>query len=371
MFPFLLLALSWSAVPAASAETQPIINGDPAETGDYPSAGAVLIGARVSGYGNMRMLLCSSDLIAPDAVLLAAHCVDDEMLRQSLGNFSELEFWWSRQADLSEFDGYSFPDWPEGAVKAAQWYANDDFDIMTLGMGLAHNYDVGLLFLDTPVLAVPYAYLPTAEEGAQLAVDVPVEAVGWGQTTDDRVPPAGTYGTKMMGASYIAELSDWEFQVGANVKDVRKCHGDSGGPSFMTVTTDSPETLRQVGITSHAYDMSDCERTGGVDTRVDAYLDWIDATLRAHCADGTRTWCEVEGIIPPPEPEPVDTGDGPSDHPNQDDATGDGTGACGCSSSGSGLAGLLPLLLAIPLSRTRRRARSNPSSPSGSGIRGA
>ena len=56
---------------------------------------------------------------------------------------------------------------------------------------------------------------------------------------------------------------------------------------------------RIVGVTSHAYDYSDCYVTGGVDTRVDHYLDWIDDEMRARCEDGTRVWCETDGIITP------------------------------------------------------------------------
>ena len=91
-------------------------------------------------------------------------------------------------------------------------------------------------------------------------------------------------------------------KIGELEDDVRKCHGDSGGPSFMEVTADTEVSTRLVGVTSHAYDRSDCEETGGVDTRVDAYLDWIDGELRARCEDGTRSWCEEPGIVAAPVP---------------------------------------------------------------------
>ena len=94
-------------------------------------------------------------------------------------------------------------------------------------------------------------------------------------------------------------------KIGETAEDVRKCHGDSGGPSFLRVTTDSTEATRVIGVTSHAYDMTDCKQTGGVDTRVDYYLDWIQQEMEDRCADGTRVWCEETGIpaIPPPPEE--------------------------------------------------------------------
>ena len=71
--------------------------------------------------------------------------------------------------------------------------------------------------------------------------------------------------------------------------------GDSGGPSFATFGGE----VRVIGVTSHAYDTSDCFETGGVDTRTDAYLDWIESNMTAYCDNGIRTWCEVSGIINP------------------------------------------------------------------------
>jgi hypothetical protein len=55
---------------------------------------------------------------------------------------------------------------------------------------------------------------------------------------------------------------------------------------------------RVIGVTSHAYDDSICLK-GGIDTRVDAWLDWVDSKMRAGCESKTRSWCEIEGIILP------------------------------------------------------------------------
>ena len=67
-------------------------------------------------------------------------------------------------------------------------------------------------------------------------------------------------------------------------------YGDSGGPSFATFGGE----IRVVGVTSHAYDATtDCFETGGVDTRTDAYLEWIETNMVAYCDSGVRTWCDV------------------------------------------------------------------------------
>lgn len=83
----------------------------------------------------------------------------------------------------------------------------------------------------------------------------------------------------------------------------------AGGPSYMNVETDFTENERVVGIISYAYDKEDCIK-GGVDTRVDAWLDWIDEQMRAACTDGTRSWRNVLGIISAEYDEPKPEVDG-------------------------------------------------------------
>jgi len=345
-------AVDAPTTPLETEASTPIINGVAATIDDYPSSGGMLLDVTAQG-ATYRLLMCSSTLIAPDVVLLAAHCVDEDTLAASFGvrsvTIDEVRF--SRQADLSSFDGSRMPEWPTDAVAASEWTHHEQYDYMTMQVGLADNYDLGLLFLSTPILDVPFAYLVTAEEAAQLVVDAPVTVVGWGYQDSAM---RGEVGTKQMGDSFVAEVGNSEFQVGFAKEDVRQCHGDSGGPVYMQVTTDSPETLRHVGLTSHTYDTSQCRRTGAVNTRTDTYLTWIDEQMRSRCQAGTRSWCDVEGIIPPPEPPPpVDT----SDTAGGDDGGKGGKDdkKCGCATPASSVTGGLALaLVGLALARRRR-----------------
>ncbi len=308
----------------------PIINGDDAAEEDWPMTGGMMMDATMSIWGHVmdfRMFVCSSTLIAPDVVMLAAHCIDADSFTYGMGELTDVDIRWTRQADLSAHDGSTIAEWPADAVSAWDWAHHPDWDIYGLDMGIGASKDIALLFLDEPVLDVPFAYLPTAEEATQVVEGAEVAVVGWGQQTSDSNPPTGTYAYKQQGLSYISELGVFEFQVGLEPEDVRKCHGDSGGPSFLTIETETVDPVRVVGVTSHAYDSSDCRRTGGVDTRVDAYLDWIDEEMRSRCADGTRAWCEEEGIPVAPLPEPIDTGDTGD---TGDDGNGGNSGVCGC-----------------------------------------
>ena len=45
-------------------------------------------------------------------------------------------------------------------------------------------------------------------------------------------------------------MGDTEFKVGEEQADGRKCHGDSGGPTFATVETEALEDMRVIGVTS-------------------------------------------------------------------------------------------------------------------------
>ncbi len=330
-------------------EPSNIINGEDAAAADYPMAGALLIDATLDfgsdGQYPMQMMLCSSTLIAPDVVMLAGHCVDEETLTYGYGSLENLHFYWTRAADLTEWNGMQYdPDLPDDAVEASDWVKNPGYG-GEFEIGLAQNDDIALLFLSEPVTDVPFAYLPTADEATQLEEELEVVIVGWGQQGADQNAP---YAEKQQGVSHIAELGPTEMKIGEEVGDVRKCHGDSGGPTFLEVTTTLSESLRVIGVTSHAYDMSDCTQTGGVDTRVDAYLEWIDEELTSRCEDGTRVWCEQAGI---PSVEDVGHEDASEDGDDETQKK-----ACGCFTPAGGAAPLLILGALAALTRRRRTA---------------
>ena len=324
-----------------------IINGEEFTQGHYPETGGMLAGTVLSLGGSeydLKMLMCSSTLIAPDVVLLAAHCVDFDYYEQMSGlEFDDVDIVFSRHADLTEYNGQPAVSWPTDSVFAWEAVTHPGFSMATLDVGLSENNDIALLFLEDAILTVEPAVLPSAAEASAVVEGAVVDIVGWGQQTSDQVPPSGTSMYKMGGSSVIGTVADFEFQVGPDLDDVRKCHGDSGGPTFLDL---GGGKVRLIGVTSHSYDMTDCRETGGVDTRVDYYLDWIDAEMRSRCEDGTRVWCETDGIIPPGFGGGAGNGSG-----------GDGevkvTG-CGCSQTGPQRSlGWLGLLLGMVAFRRR------------------
>ena len=304
----ILFALSQSIAAPPIVETEnissnnldwetPIINGEDATTDDYPMTGGTLIHGIIFDFP-IDTLVCSSTLIAPDVVLIAAHCVDMNAISFGLP-VDDLQMWWTRQADLTDWDGsQEDPTLPTDAIEATEWIPHEDFNLSNMELGLAENFDIALIFLSEPVLDISPAYLPTAAEDDSMTEGDWVAVVGWGQqvaTNQQEAPPAGTYAVKQQGESFIAEIAPFEFKVGESQTDVRKCHGDSGGPSFW----ESSDGMRLVGVTSHAYDTTDCNETGGVDTRVQYFRSWIDAKMIDGCNRGVRVWCDETGILPP------------------------------------------------------------------------
>lgn len=369
-----LTALAWAAPPPASTggltdgggldrpdaelpaapgadDANPIVNGRAATADEYPMSGGLVFQGDMDGpfgSGTGRSFVCSSTLIAPDVVMAAAHCVDETILGGGFGGTAtNLEFRWSRELDLSGYDDPAGP-WPADAVAAVDWvvpdeWSPDNMNDLTVG---DPKYDISLLFLEAPLLDAPYALLVTEDEADQIAVGTEVDIVGWG--IQDPIglwesfspPEEGHFGIKQIGTSVIADVGTYEFQVGAQSSDVRKCKGDSGGPTYLTADTDSSIATRLVGVTSRAADDTLCESKGGYDTRVDAYLSWVDAQMRAACESGVRSWCEEPGVLTPEW---------------YDDTYGEKGVACGCSSDAGAAAGWLPALLGL-LALRRRRA---------------
>ncbi len=332
-----------------------IINGEEGTRDEWPMAGGLLLSGTIAVGGGFDTtgMLCSSTLIAPDVVLIAAHCLDTAALELQTGGleFENEEFYWTRKKDLTAYQFGANENLPNDAVRAVDVVLHEDFNLLGMQLGLAENSDIALMFLEEPVLDVPLGYLPQPDtEETQMEVDEEVVVVGWGQRTQSapqEQPAPGSYGVKYMGTSHIADKAPFEFKVGEVPTDVRKCHGDSGGPSFKAVDTDSSDIYRVVGVTSHSWDFTDCVETGGVDTRVSFYLDWIDEKMRDGCADGTRSWCEIEGIIPPPLDDGTVAWEIPEDVEEK--------GGCACSASPTAPWGLGALgLAALALVRRRR-----------------
>ena len=267
--PLIPLAALTAPAVAGPTATAPVIGGTRTADGAFPGVGALLY-----SFGGQTMAGCTGTLIAPTVVLTAAHCLDPEVT----GGLAPSGF-------TFDHDTVSHSPTPVYPVASAMKHAQ--FDINSLPGGLGQVYDIGLVFLSTPVTDVAPVRMPTAEQATALAVDTELRIVGYGQTSD--ADPNST-GVMFDAATGIRELNSFEMRVSSGTPDPQNCHGDSGGPALA----DFDGELRVVGVVSRSYQSGQCDN-GGVDTRVDAYLPWIAANVPdgLPCGSGPAEACPV------------------------------------------------------------------------------
>lgn len=318
-------------------------------------------------------LLCSAVLVAPDAALTAAHCVD--LTAQGAVSVTDVERAVTRVADLSAVFNGGAP-WPAARVAVEEVVAHPQFDADGFASltGLGDANDLALLLLATPVDA-PVARVARAAPSLGLGVDVE----GWGTDRGDAGFADDRAAVQRCAFSFVNEVSTGEVQIGSSAASVRRCFGDSGGATYLPDA--DPPVVVAVGSRSYG----DACLEGGVDTRLDIHATWLDDELRAACARGARDACEPPGLLP----EPVDAGDedaGDGDAGGADDAgdsadggarrdggeRGDGgppptPPSCGGCTQASGAphGALLALLVYFRRRRSAKATASKASAPTG------
>ena len=217
-----------SAVDESRASrTSPIVGGT--SFAGLPGVGALLIDGEVA---------CTATLIAERSVLSAAHCLDGV-------SASSLLFLIGANAAR-----------PDHVLRVSEVRPHPAYDPARA------THDIGLIRLsaDAPVDPVPVLtrHMDASWAGTELFF------VGYGVTSKRSLASAGKKRAVWMGISYVsARTFDYE-DAGKNT-----CFGDSGGPAFYL---DEEGRHFVAGVTS--YGDESCEQWG-VDTRVDAYLDFL------------------------------------------------------------------------------------------------
>lgn len=300
----LLFIAGCLAPPDTETSSAPIIGGAASGPGDYPATGVLLSVYDFGGGQSFGSMTCTGTLIAPDVVLMAAHCTLD-----FFGGSIPFTNYFSFELDVSGF-GMETMTLPADAVEFVELVPHPDFDINTQPPPGLNNYnDVGIGFLSQEVLTVTPAVVADAQDAPRLVVGAEVAIVGYGQ----RDPNVQEAGIKHQALTFINEVNQHEMQIGdMPPDDPQKCHGDSGGPTFLDVDDGRAPLRRLIGITSRAYDQSDCNK-GGVDMRADAFRDWLNQTMQDRCASGARpsSVCANGGGLPIPGgqvPPPPDAG---------------------------------------------------------------
>lgn len=297
----LVVVVGCTDVELGVAES-PVIGGQPTIEGKFPGVGALMY-----SFGGSTIAGCTGTLIAPNAVLTAAHCLDPELTGSTTPPGFTLAL-----------------DTTVGNPVVVPGMAAHKHEMFTLdnipGDGLGTFYDVGIVILAQPITDVPPLRMPRMADAVEILADLDLEIVGYGKTTVEGDATGIMYDAR----TKLVSLNDTELQVGMGSPQPQNCNGDSGGPAFATVGG----VRRVIGVVSRSYAGFECTR-GGVDTRVDAYLPWIHSKVPTGipCSSGMAEPC-------------ID---------DDDEAAG-----C-CSTSTRGLPGSALLVTAVALLLGRRR----------------
>lgn len=225
---------------AVGTDEQSIIGGT-TDSGD-PSVVAIFVHAPGATSGS----LCSGTVVSSRAVLTAAHCVDPRVVGS--GQVFEV------------LTGTSLSTAASLAVTSTAF--DSAFNVNNLNAG----HDIGMVRL-----AQATTLRPIAVNRSHTLTNAAVKLVGYGTNTHAN---AGA-GTKRTATTSIVATNTLLVQIGNS--NVQTCHGDSGGPAFQTLN--GVQTI--IGVTSFGSDNSATSVCfgGGVDTRVDAVLSFIDSHL--------------------------------------------------------------------------------------------
>jgi secreted trypsin-like serine protease len=255
--PLLLSACAAESTSNVGSTRQAIVGGVP----DDATESAVFIVVRAGSKDGF----CSGVVVSPHVVLTAAHCASsDAHYRIFLGADYD-----RAKADDSDF------------VEVVRNVPHPKWDEKT------NENDIGVLVTATPMTRKPVGIRRTPLADADLGT--PLRIVGFGRTSGS----GEAIGRRMQATT---KLSGFDATALGFMGTPNICLYDSGGPSYAKV--EGEEVVVGIHLLVGA---ASCDERG-LDTRVDAFADFIDAQID-----------EVEAGAPaePSEAEPEASADPP------------------------------------------------------------
>ena len=263
-----LLTINGVAIDAPVAEVA---------SGDQERVLRIVNGTRTEDYESVGIVnnQCTGTLIASNAVLTAAHCVEDGTSRQTF-----------------DVEGQTYS---TKEVFVHEGYQTNDIDL-------------AVMILNSDVSGVD----PVDINRETPAVGQVLTLVGFGATGTAQGGHNGSFGVKHVGQTPIDEVTSTE--INWNYDDPSESNtapGDSGGPAFLS----QDGNLVVAGVTSGGTQENAGLGDYSFDVRVDAFAEWIDNIVQSN--GGTIT-----NPVPTPPSQPTDPD--PEDPAPEDSPTDDG-----------------------------------------------
>jgi len=177
---------------------------------------------------------CAATLVRPDALITAAHCVEDE------------EGYAAEPDEVRIFAGRVLPLRKGKLRRLERIDVNPDFDD---GAGQA-NADIAVLRLSTPLRGVPRVSLPTPRDGGIWHAGAALTLFGWG----NRAAGEGQNFPRQLHRGDVVRYTDArcddlygrffnpasQLCAGRDDGSVDACQGDSGGPIIARRPSGTP-----------------------------------------------------------------------------------------------------------------------------------
>jgi secreted trypsin-like serine protease len=257
------------AVLVLAAPARAVVGGVPTPRSEAPWLVALIDaeeGRRTVAAGQF----CAATLIRPDALVTAAHCVEDE------------EGYGAEPDDLRIFAGKVLPLRKGVLRRVRRIEVNPTFDD---GAGQA-NADIAVLRLATPMRGVPVVRLPTARDGGIWRAGAMLTLFGWG----NRAPGEGEQNfPRQLHQGDVMRMTDVrcddlygrfynaasQLCAGRDDGAVDACQGDSGGPLIARRPDGTPVLA---GVVSYGEGCGE-PRFPTVYTKVERHLRFIARAL--------------------------------------------------------------------------------------------